>query len=85
MGPENQGPEALIGQAIAGYRLDRVLGVGATGAVYFGTLLEDAPKRIERANMPPVAGPSVAAIKLLFVPWQLSATQDGRMTLQTAS
>lgn len=49
---------AMIGRELAGYRLERVVGVGGTGVVFLGR---------------PVAGDgerSVAAIKILIAPWQ---------------
>ena len=55
MGPQTQGPEALLGQHIAGYRLERVLGVGATGAVYLGQHLPDQPRLVEQVGGSPIA------------------------------
>jgi serine/threonine protein kinase len=49
-------PNDLVGQILSGYRLERVLGAGATGAVYFG-------QRVDQPA-PPVA------IKVFIPPWQ---------------
>lgn len=61
-----QGAEALVGQLVAGYRLEAVLGTGLTGAVYHARR-ED-----------PAAGddlPEVAAVKVLMPPWQASPAE----------
>ena len=81
MGPSAQGPDGLLGQVIAGYRLERVLGVGATGAVFFATRVageQAEPPSTGGESASPAAAPplpATAAIKLLFVPWQLSTEQ----------
>lgn len=76
MGASAQGPNALIGQIVAGYRLERVLGVGATGAVFLGarTAAGEGTPGDESAPTPS-ALPTTAAIKLLYVPWQLADEQ----------
>lgn len=61
MGPISQGPAALTGRVIAGYRLERVLGSGGTGIVYLGRRV-DAPH-------------NEAALKLLVTPLQLSPAE----------
>lgn len=58
-GPETLGPAALVGRLIAGYRLERVLGTGVTGAVLLGRL-GDAPDHL-------------AAIRVLMLPLQTPA------------
>jgi serine/threonine-protein kinase len=72
MGPNAQGPEGLAGQVVAGYRLERLLGMGATGAVFLGKRLEEIPKILELTGTMPVELPDEAAIKLLILPWQLT-------------
>ncbi|MGH2518144.1 MAG: serine/threonine-protein kinase, partial [Ktedonobacterales bacterium] len=49
-------PIELLGQILSGYRLERILGSGATGAVFLG-------QRVDQPA-PPVA------IKVLILPWQ---------------
>ena len=70
LSPDTEGPEALIGREIAGYRLERVLGIGLTGAVFFGRPLNDATDQ-----------PDGVAIKVLLLPWQMSAAD--RATFRT--
>lgn len=72
MGPGAQGPEHLVGQAVAGYTLTRLLGVGATGAVFLSTRQEDSSTLFEKTGSLPIDRPDEVAIKLLILPWQLS-------------
>lgn len=81
MGPSAQGPEHLIGQAVAGYTLTRLLGVGATGAVFLSTRQEDSSTLIEKTGALPIDRPDETAIKLLILPWQL--TPDERADFQS--
>lgn len=65
MDPDVQGAERYLGRIVAGYRLERVIGRGATGAVFYG-----------RAAAGVAAGlPPEAAIKLLVLPLQFSDTE----------
>lgn len=77
----SQGPDALIGKVVGGYRLDRVIGMGATGAVYFGVAVEDSA-----ASGPgDSAGDTTrvrAAVKVLSIPWQLSESQAADFRLR---
>ena len=61
----HHGPDDLLGRAIAGYRLDRVIGTGASGAVYLAF-----PARRRRGDAP-------VAVKVLGLPWQLSTQARG--------
>ncbi|MGH2487838.1 MAG: hypothetical protein ACRDHE_17695, partial [Ktedonobacterales bacterium] len=62
MEPDTQGAERYLGRIVAGYRLERVIGRGATGAVLYGrAAVEVAPGL-----------PAEAAIKLLMLPLQFS-------------
>lgn len=66
MGAGNSaGPEGLIGRVMGGYRLQRILGRGATGAVFLGERLD-------------VAG-ELAAVKILMT--GLHAPADERLAL----
>src|SRR5215831_13514976 len=76
MASRTQGPASLIGQWVGGYRLERMLGKGATGAVFLGRRLEDAPRIIERTPAVLITLPEEAAIKVLILPWQLE--EDGQ-------
>ncbi|HEU4783375.1 MAG TPA: serine/threonine-protein kinase [Ktedonobacterales bacterium] len=67
MGPGTEGPEALIGRELAGYRLDSVLGMGATGAVFLG----------RRAAEEGDGKTAEVAIKILLLPWQMTADERG--------
>src|SRR5262249_36522601 len=71
-----EGPEALVGRSVMGHRLERLLGVGGTAAVYLGLRLDAAPEESAPADGPtadqPGKLPALAAIKLLVVPWQLT-------------
>ena len=49
-------PKELLGQILSGYRLERILGVGATGAVFYG-------QRVDQPAAP-------VAIKVFIPPWQ---------------
>ena len=69
------GPEGLVGQSIAGYRLDKLLGVGATGAVFLGTRLPETTGIVERTGALPTELPQQTAIKVLILPWQLTADE----------
>lgn len=62
------GPDGLVGRVIGGYRLNRLLGSGGTGAVFLG----------EREDSLPAgdAPPEQAAIKVLIPPMQLSANDQ---------
>jgi serine/threonine protein kinase len=70
MEPGTQGPASLIGKSVAGYLLERMLGKGATGAVFLGRRLEDTP-RISGRTQAVITLPDQAAIKILVLPWQL--------------
>ncbi|HEY1391670.1 MAG TPA: serine/threonine-protein kinase [Ktedonobacterales bacterium] len=70
MGPGAEGPEALIGRELAGYRLDSVLGMGATGAVFLG---RRAASEEEEGD----GKPAEVAIKILLLPWQMTADERG--------
>jgi serine/threonine protein kinase len=76
MESRTDGPPSLIGMSIGGYRLERMLGKGATGAVFLGTRLDDSPSTSGRTQPVPVTLPDEAAIKILILPWQLD--EDGR-------
>ena len=53
-----QGPASLIGQVIGGYRLERVLGKGATGAVFLGQWAATGRvPRVERVGDLPIELP----------------------------
>ena len=54
-------PNDLLGQILSGYRLERILGAGATGAVFLG-------QRVDQPS-PPVA------VKVLILPWQTSEAE----------
>src|SRR6185437_11320333 len=56
MNPYAQGPMALVGSIIGQYRLVKIIGQGATGAVYLGEHTETR---------------EFVALKLLLLPWQL--------------
>lgn len=56
-----QGPASLIGQVVGDYRLERVLGKGAMGAVFLA----------RHAHAPAHAPSDEVAIKVLILPWQL--------------
>lgn len=58
MAATTDGPEGLIGRVIAGYRLERVLGIGGAGAVYLGRSENNPDDEV--------------AVKLLMPPMQLS-------------
>lgn len=75
MGSENLGPESLLGRQMASYRLERVLGVGASGAVYFATRVDDAATEGTQVEAPDDGLPPALAIKVLVIPWQLSPPQ----------
>jgi serine/threonine protein kinase len=60
---QGQGAKGLAGQVIVGYRLERVLGLGATGAVYLGRRQD---KLLQHA---------VVAVKVLMLPPQASAAE----------
>jgi len=83
MKPNMQGPLALIGETIAGYRLERIIGTGATGAVYLGqrdSTSTEPPESVaasaeaDMTTTPHAVAPdvdAVVAIKLLLLPWQV--------------
>jgi serine/threonine protein kinase len=71
MGPGTEGPEALIGRELAGYRLDSVLGMGATGAVFLGRRIAEAEEKEGDGR------PAEVAIKILLLPWQMTADERG--------
>src|SRR4051794_35600830 len=75
MTPGAQGPESLAGQVVGGYRLERLLGMGATGAVFLGKRPDEVPSIIEKTGAVPVELPTEAAIKILILPWQLTADE----------
>lgn len=81
MSGNSGGPESLIGQSVAGYRLERLLGIGLTGAVFLGRREGDAPAAVEGTESLPVERPLEAAIKVLILPWQL--TPDERADFRT--
>ena len=60
-----QGPTNLIGQVVGKYRIERMLGTGATGAVYLGQRLADAPTMVEVSRALPTELPELVAIKVL--------------------
>jgi serine/threonine-protein kinase len=59
MGSETAGPVGLVGRVIGGYRLERVLGTGVTGAVLLGRSSD--------------AAGHLAAVRILMLPLQTSA------------
>lgn len=64
MEPGAEGAASLIGREIGGYRLERVLGKGMTGAVFLGQrTVEDE------------GSPSEVAVKILLLPWQMDAEE----------
>src|SRR5262249_27824100 len=75
MGTSAQGPESLVGKAVGGYQLTRSLGVGGSGAVFLGERLPTTPAVSERTGAFPILLPDQAAIKVLILPWQLSADE----------
>src|SRR5258708_29898866 len=76
-----QGPASLIGQVLGGYRLERVLGKGATGAVFLGRWVQGpGPGQGERPRIEQVGGlsvelPEAVAVKVLILPWQLNEAE----------
>ena len=71
MAEGTQGPAALIGQVVAGYRLERVLGKGATGVVFLGRWSGTGERlRVEHVGGVSVELPDEVAIKTLILPWQ---------------
>lgn len=72
MDVESHGPAALVGQQLAGYQLERLLGTGAVGAVYLGQRLEATPRVLERAGELPIMLPDQAAVKVLIPPWRFT-------------
>src|SRR5215467_9019709 len=77
MESRTHGPVSLIGKSVGGYRLESMLGKGATGAVFLGRHQEDTgPGTSGRTQPMSITLPSVAAIKILIVPWQLE--EDGQ-------
>jgi eukaryotic-like serine/threonine-protein kinase len=76
MGPTGQGPESLAGQLIGGYRLVRLIGMGATGAVFLG--------QRETSDGMPARMPERAAIKVLILPWQLTPKERDEFRLRFA-
>lgn len=70
-----RGPASLVGQHLAGYELERMLGTGATGAVFLGRRLDSTPRVLERAGELPILLPEQVAIKLLIPPWQFTDEQ----------
>ncbi|HEU5344680.1 MAG TPA: serine/threonine-protein kinase [Ktedonobacterales bacterium] len=81
-----QGPTNLIGQVVGKYRIERMLGTGATGAVYLGQRLADAPTMVEVSRALPTELPELVAIKVL-TQWQLNEKQradfQARFRLET--
>jgi serine/threonine-protein kinase len=75
MDAEAQGPTALVGEQVAGYHLERLLGQGATGAVFLGQRLATTPTVLERAGVQPILLPDQAAVKLLLLPWSFSPSE----------
>jgi serine/threonine protein kinase len=74
MGPGTGGPATLIGREIAGYRLERVLGVGLTGAVYLGRSIAGNEERAANTDNP--KKPGEVAIKILLPSWEISADEE---------
>ena len=79
MGP-GSGPEALLGQTVAGYQLDELSGLGATGAVFLASRLPDSPRMVEKTGQIARELPDIAAIKILLAPWALG--KDERADFQ---
>lgn len=63
-----RGPEDIVGRTFAGYRLNKVIGIGASGAVYLG--------RATRRGRP-AAQESVAIKVLGGLPWKMSTQERG--------
>jgi serine/threonine protein kinase len=74
MGPGTGGPISLIGRDIAGYRLERGLGVGLTGAVYLGQPIAGSGESDATADGPQKRGE--VAIKILLPSWEISADEQ---------
>jgi serine/threonine-protein kinase len=70
-----QGPASLIGQVVGGYRLERVLGKGATGAVFLGRWVQGERPHIEQVGGLSVELPETVAVKVLILPWQLNEAE----------
>ncbi|HEX8731506.1 MAG TPA: hypothetical protein VF725_05540, partial [Ktedonobacterales bacterium] len=71
MGSGTQGPASLVGRVVNGYRLERVLGKGATGIVFLGRRADDTSAFVEHTHVAALELPIEAAIKVLVLPWQL--------------
>ena len=76
MAEGTQGPAALIGQMVGGYRLERVLGKGASGIVFLGRWagIGERP-RVEHVGGLSLEVPDEVAIKTLVLPWQLDEAE----------
>lgn len=74
---QDQGADALVGQAIADYRLDALVGTGLTGAVYLAHRIVVPGKAATRGGTDTAADdlPEVAAVKVLMPPWQASPAE----------
>jgi serine/threonine protein kinase len=71
------GSASLIGKLVGGYRLESMLGKGATGAVFLGRHQEDnGPGTSGHTQPMSIILPHEAAIKILILPWQLE--EDGQ-------
>ncbi|MFI5274790.1 MAG: serine/threonine-protein kinase, partial [Ktedonobacterales bacterium] len=71
MAEGTQGPAALIGQVVGGYRLERVLGKGASGVVFLSRWAGSGERlRVEHVGGLSVELPDEVAIKTLILPWQ---------------
>ncbi|HEX6800148.1 MAG TPA: protein kinase [Ktedonobacterales bacterium] len=75
MDTDPRGPASLVGQHLAGYELERLLGTGATGAVFLGRRLDSTPHVLERAGELPILLPEQVALKVLIPPWQFTDEQ----------
>ncbi len=74
MGPGTGGPATFYGREIAGYRLESVLGVGLTGAVYLARLIAGDGESATHTGDP--QKPGEVAIKILLPSWEISADDE---------
>lgn len=83
MSGASTGPDALLGQMVGGYRLESVLGIGSTGAVYLGVTVAYSAAIADNADArPDETQRQQAAVKILSIPWQLSESQTAEFRLR---